>query len=124
MDENPQLDYDGRKDFLIDADYFMAVAVLSAKRSADPNTQVGACLVNQDKKIVGTGHNCMPNGCKDKLPWNREGDELDTKYMYVCHAELNALMNASNVDVKGCTMYVTLFPCNECTKLIIQAGGC
>uniref|UniRef100_A0A3Q2WIK6 dCMP deaminase n=1 Tax=Haplochromis burtoni TaxID=8153 RepID=A0A3Q2WIK6_HAPBU len=71
-------------DFLIDADYFMGVAVLSAKRSNDPNTQVGACLVNQDNKIVGTGHNCMPNGCEGKLPWNREGDELDTKYMYGC----------------------------------------
>ncbi|XP_039898875.1 deoxycytidylate deaminase-like isoform X1 [Simochromis diagramma] len=112
-----------RTDFLIDADYFMGVAVLSAKRSNDPNTQVGACLVNQDNKIVGTGHNCMPNGCEGKLPWNRKGDELDTKYMYVCHAELNAIVNASaNADVKGCTMYVTLFPCNECAKLIIQAG--
>ncbi|XP_013763853.1 deoxycytidylate deaminase-like [Pundamilia nyererei] len=109
--------------FLIDTDYFMAVAVLSAQRSKDPNTQVGACLVNQDNKIVGTGHNCMPNGCEGKLPWNRKGDKLDTKYMYVCHAELNAIVNASaNADVKGCTMYVTLFPCNECTKLIIQAG--
>uniref|UniRef100_A0A3P9BF45 Deoxycytidylate deaminase n=1 Tax=Maylandia zebra TaxID=106582 RepID=A0A3P9BF45_9CICH len=110
-------------DFLVDTDYFMAVAVLSAQRSKDPNTQVGACLVNQDNKIVGTGHNCMPNDCEGKLPWNREGAKLDTKYIYVCHAELNAIVNASaNADVKGCTMYVTLFPCNECTKLIIQAG--
>uniref|UniRef100_A0A3P9BFK2 Deoxycytidylate deaminase n=1 Tax=Maylandia zebra TaxID=106582 RepID=A0A3P9BFK2_9CICH len=112
-----------RTDFLVDTDYFMAVAVLSAQRSKDPNTQVGACLVNQDNKIVGTGHNCMPNDCEGKLPWNREGAKLDTKYIYVCHAELNAIVNASaNADVKGCTMYVTLFPCNECTKLIIQAG--
>uniref|UniRef100_I3KW18 Deoxycytidylate deaminase n=1 Tax=Oreochromis niloticus TaxID=8128 RepID=I3KW18_ORENI len=112
-----------RTDLLIDADYFMAVAVLSAKRSKDPNTQVGACLVDQDNKIIGTGHNCMPNGGDGKLPWNRDGDKLDTKYMYVCHAELNAIVNASaKADVKGCTMYVTLFPCNECTKLIIQAG--
>ncbi|CAI5696454.1 unnamed protein product [Oreochromis niloticus] len=109
-------------DLLIDADYFMAVAVLSAKRSKDPNTQVGACLVDQDNKIIGTGHNCMPNGGDGKLPWNRDGDKLDTKYMYVCHAELNAIVNAGKVDVKGCTMYVTLFPCNECAKLIIQAG--
>uniref|UniRef100_A0A669F1B1 Deoxycytidylate deaminase n=1 Tax=Oreochromis niloticus TaxID=8128 RepID=A0A669F1B1_ORENI len=113
----------GLTDLLIDADYFMAVAVLSAKRSKDPNTQVGACLVDQDNKIIGTGHNCMPNGGDGKLPWNRDGDKLDTKYMYVCHAELNAIVNASaKADVKGCTMYVTLFPCNECTKLIIQAG--
>uniref|UniRef100_A0A3P9DTI7 Deoxycytidylate deaminase n=1 Tax=Maylandia zebra TaxID=106582 RepID=A0A3P9DTI7_9CICH len=112
-----------RTDFLVDTDYFMAVAVLSAQRSKDPNTQVGACLVNQDNKIVGTGHNCMPNDCEGKLPWNREGAKLDTKYIYVCHAELNAIVNASaNADVKGCTMYVTLFPCNECAKLIIQAG--
>ncbi|CAI5696455.1 unnamed protein product [Oreochromis niloticus] len=111
-----------RTDLLIDADYFMAVAVLSAKRSKDPNTQVGACLVDQDNKIIGTGHNCMPNGGDGKLPWNRDGDKLDTKYMYVCHAELNAIVNAGKVDVKGCTMYVTLFPCNECAKLIIQAG--
>uniref|UniRef100_A0A671VVF2 Deoxycytidylate deaminase n=1 Tax=Sparus aurata TaxID=8175 RepID=A0A671VVF2_SPAAU len=79
--------------------------------------------LNQEKKIVGIGYNCMPNGCDGQLPWTRSADDrLDTKYPYVCHAELNAIMNKNSADVKGCTMYVTLFPCNECAKLIIQAG--
>uniref|UniRef100_A0A671VWI1 Deoxycytidylate deaminase n=1 Tax=Sparus aurata TaxID=8175 RepID=A0A671VWI1_SPAAU len=79
--------------------------------------------VNQENKIVGIGYNCMPNGCDGQLPWTRSADDrLDTKYPYVCHAELNAIMNKNSADVKGCTMYVTLFPCNECAKLIIQAG--
>ncbi|CAL8238491.1 unnamed protein product, partial [Lota lota] len=101
----------------------MAVAVLVSQRSKDPNTKVGACIVSQDNKIVGTGYNGMPNGCGDDLlPWAREAeDRLDTKYPYVCHAELNAIMNKNSADVKNCTMYVTLFPCNECAKLIIQA---
>ncbi|XP_042284172.1 deoxycytidylate deaminase-like [Thunnus maccoyii] len=103
-------------------DYFMAVAALTAKRSKDPSTKVGACIVNHENKIVGTGHNKMPNGCDDDFSWEREGDRLDTKYPYVCHAELNALMNKNSADVRGCTIYVTLFPCNECTKLIIQGG--
>ncbi|XP_049577547.1 deoxycytidylate deaminase isoform X2 [Syngnathus scovelli] len=102
----------------------MAVAFLSAQRSKDPNSQVGACIVNQEKKIVGIGYNGMPNGCDDdQLPWARSAaDRLDTKYPYVCHAELNAIMNKNSADVKGCTIYVALFPCNECAKLIIQAG--
>ncbi|KAA0722175.1 Deoxycytidylate deaminase [Triplophysa tibetana] len=102
----------------------MAVAFLSAQRSKDPNSQVGACIVNQENKIVGIGYNGMPNGCDDDLlPWSRSADnKLDTKYPYVCHAELNAIMNKNSADVKGCTMYVALFPCNECAKLIIQAG--
>ncbi|XP_044201647.1 deoxycytidylate deaminase-like isoform X1 [Thunnus albacares] len=104
------------------SDYFMAVAALTAKRSKDPSTKVGACIVNRENKIVSTGHNKMPNGCDDKLPWAREGDKLKTKYPYVCHAELNAFMNKTSADVRGCTIYVTLFPCNECTKLIIQGG--
>ncbi|XP_034385243.1 deoxycytidylate deaminase isoform X3 [Cyclopterus lumpus] len=102
----------------------MAVAFLSAQRSKDPSSQVGACIVNQENKIVGIGYNGMPNGCDDdQLPWSRSADNrLDTKYPYVCHAELNAIMNKNSADVKGCTMYVALFPCNECAKLIIQAG--
>ncbi|CAK6962830.1 deoxycytidylate deaminase-like [Scomber scombrus] len=105
------------------SDYFMAVAVLTSKMSEDPNTQVGACIVNQDNKVVSTGHNQMPKGGKDKLPWEqKKEDEHDTKYPYVCHAELNAIMNKNSADVKGCTIYVTLFPCNECAKLIIQGG--
>ncbi|XP_043969415.1 deoxycytidylate deaminase-like [Gambusia affinis] len=113
-----------RDDCLDLEDYFMAVAFLSAQRSKDPSTQVGACIVNQENKIVGIGYNGMPNGCdNDKLPWSRSADDrLDTKYPYVCHAELNAIMNKNSADVKGCTMYVALFPCNECAKLIIQAG--
>ncbi|KAM8842038.1 deoxycytidylate deaminase-like [Synchiropus splendidus] len=113
-----------REDYLQWPEYFMAVAFLSAQRSKDPSSQVGACIVNQDNKIVGIGYNGMPNGCDDdELPWaRRASDRLDTKYPYVCHAELNAIMNKNSADVKGCTMYVALFPCNECAKLIIQAG--
>ncbi|XP_040043540.1 deoxycytidylate deaminase isoform X1 [Gasterosteus aculeatus] len=113
-----------RQDYLEWPEYFMAVAFLSAQRSKDPSSQVGACIVNQENKIVGIGYNGMPNGCDDdELPWSRCDDNwLDTKYPYVCHAELNAIMNKNSADVKGCTMYVALFPCNECAKLIIQAG--
>ncbi|XP_058496809.1 deoxycytidylate deaminase-like [Solea solea] len=113
-----------RDDYLEWPEYFMAVAFLSAQRSKDPSSQVGACIVNQENKIVGIGYNGMPNGCDDDLlPWSRcAEDRLDTKYPYVCHAELNAIMNKNSADVKGCTMYVALFPCNECAKLIIQAG--
>uniref|UniRef100_A0A8C9RSN5 Deoxycytidylate deaminase n=1 Tax=Scleropages formosus TaxID=113540 RepID=A0A8C9RSN5_SCLFO len=113
-----------REDYLEWPEYFMAVAFLSAQRSKDPSSQVGACIVNPENKIVGIGYNGMPNGCDDDLlPWSREApDRLDTKYPYVCHAELNAIMNKNSADVKGCTMYVALFPCNECAKLIIQAA--
>ncbi|XP_061535830.1 deoxycytidylate deaminase isoform X2 [Phycodurus eques] len=113
-----------RDDYLEWPEYFMAVAFLSAQRSKDPSSQVGACIVNQENKIVGIGYNGMPNGCDDdQLPWARSADDpLETKYPYVCHAELNAIMNKNSADVKGCTMYVALFPCNECAKLIIQAG--
>ncbi|CAM9168129.1 unnamed protein product [Ectocarpus fasciculatus] len=102
----------------------MSVAFLSAMRSKDPSTQVGACIVNQDKRIVGIGYNGFPMGCSDDdLPWARQADdELDTKYPYVCHAEMNAILNKNSADVKGCLIYVALFPCNECAKLIIQSG--
>ncbi|XP_060729280.1 deoxycytidylate deaminase-like [Tachysurus vachellii] len=110
--------------------YYMAVALMFSKKSPDPNTKVGACIVNEEKKIVGVGFNRMPNGCEDKFPWAREATNrlenklyrLETKHVYVCHAELNAIMNKTSVDVKGCTIYVTLFPCNECAKVIIQSG--
>ncbi|NXI64816.1 DCTD deaminase, partial [Anseranas semipalmata] len=113
-----------REDYLEWPEYFMAVAFLSAQRSKDPSSQVGACIVNSENKIVGIGYNGMPNGCSDDvLPWTRTAaHRLDTKYPYVCHAELNAIMNKNSADVKGCSMYVALFPCNECAKLIIQAG--
>ncbi|XP_030644169.1 deoxycytidylate deaminase-like [Chanos chanos] len=102
----------------------MAAACLAAQRSKDPSTQVGAVIVNEtDNKIVGTGYNGMPAGLDDQFPWKRDGEEpLKKKYIYVTHGELNAIMNKSSADVKGCTMYVTLFPCNECAKLIIQSG--
>ncbi|XP_072040218.1 deoxycytidylate deaminase-like isoform X2 [Amphiura filiformis] len=102
----------------------MSVAFLSAQRSKDPSSQVGACIVNDDKKIVGIGYNGMPNGCSDNtLPWTKEhDDQLETKYPYVCHAEMNAIMNKNSADVKNCTLYVALFPCNNCAKLVIQSG--
>ncbi len=103
----------------------MAVALLSAQRSKDPSTQVGACVANDSNKIVGVGYNGFPWGCPDdELPWAREGDYLDTKYPYVCHAELNAVLNATTQNLKNCRIYVGLFPCNECTKVIIQSGIC
>eukprot|EP01040_Poterioochromonas_malhamensis_P003114 gene3114-3313_t len=113
-----------RKDALSWDDYFMSVAFLSAMRSKDPSTQVGACIVNEDKRIVGIGYNGFPRGCSDdELPWDRDGaDELETKYPYVCHAEVNAILNKNSSDVRGCSMYVALFPCNECAKVIIQSG--
>ena len=102
--------------------YFMGVASLSALRSKDPNTKVGACIVNPKRRIVGIGYNGLPFGCDDSIyPWEREGDFLNTKYPYVVHAEPNAILN-SNSSLEDCTLYVTLFPCNECAKLIIQSG--
>lgn len=103
-------------------EYFMGVAKLSAMRSKDPSTKVGACIVNTKKRIVGIGYNGFPYGCHDKdFPWEREGDFLDTKYPYVVHAEPNAILN-STTKLDDATIYVTLFPCNECAKLIIQSG--
>ncbi len=104
-------------------EYFMGVALLSSKRSKDPSTQVGACIVDKNKKIVGTGYNGAPRGIPDnEFPWQREGDYLETKYAYVCHAELNAILNSTKESLEGCTLYCTLFPCNECAKAIIQSG--
>jgi dCMP deaminase len=112
-----------RQDYISWDEYFMSVAMLSAMRSKDPNTQVGACIVNQDLKIVGTGYNGFPKGCSDdELPWGREGNPLQTKYPFVCHAELNAILNSISRDLRGCTLYVVMFPCNECAKAIIQSG--
>jgi dCMP deaminase len=113
-----------REDYISWSEYFMSVAYLSAMRSKDPNTQVGACIVNEDNKIVGIGYNGMPIGCNDDcLPWARSAaNVLDTKYPYVCHAELNAIVNKNSSDLKNCTLFVGLFPCNECAKLIIQSG--
>ncbi len=112
-----------RKGYLSWDEYFMGIALLSAERSKDPNTQLGACVVNQENKILGIGYNGFPIGCSDdELPWARKGAFLDTKYPYVCHAELNAILNCRDVKLKGCKLYVGLFPCNECAKIIIQSG--
>lgn len=103
-------------------EYFMGVALLSAHRSKDPRTKVGACVVNPDKRIVALGYNGMPYGCEDtEYPWGATGSTLEQKYAYVVHAELNAILNATT-SLKGCTVYVALFPCNECAKAIIQSG--
>jgi len=103
-------------------EYFMSVALLSTLRSKDPNTQVGACIVSETNHIVGVGYNGFPKGCDDLVfPWARVGDFLDTKYPYVVHAEQNAILNSS-ASVRGARIYVTLFPCHECAKYIIQAG--
>lgn len=112
-----------RLDYLSWDEYFMGLALLSAGRSKDSNTQVGACIVNGENKILSVGYNGMPIGCNDdNMPWERDGDTLNTKYPYVCHAELNAILNSSTGSVKGGKVYVTLFPCNECAKAIIQSG--
>ena len=101
----------------------MGVALLSAQRSKDPSTQVGACIVNERNKIVGTGYNGLPRGCDDdEFSWAKQGDFLDTKYPYICHAELNAILNNIGMDLTGCKIYTVLFPCNDCCKAIIQAG--
>jgi dCMP deaminase len=112
-----------RKDYISWDEYFMGIALLSAKRSKDPSTQVGACIVNQQNKIVGIGYNGFPIGCSDDdLPWEREtANPNDSKYPYVVHAEANAILNSTK-DLHGARIYVALFPCNECTKLIIQSG--
>lgn len=105
-------------------EYFMGVAILASQRSKDPSTQVGACIVNDDNKIMSVGYNGLPRGCSDDdFPWERKADRsIDTKYPYVCHAELNAILNAGGNSLNGCRIYVALFPCNECAKAIIQSG--
>ena len=112
-----------RLNYLSWDDYFMGIVQLSSMRSKDPSTQVGACIVNNNK-IIGIGYNGFPLGCSDDiLPWGKKSEnELETKYPYVCHAEMNAILNKNNQSLKNCTIYVSLFPCNECAKLIIQSG--
>ena len=112
-----------RQDYITWDEYFMGVALLSARRSKDPSTQVGACIVNDKNKIVGAGYNGLPMGCDDdEFPWEKQGDFLNTKYPYICHAELNAILNNIGMDLHGCKIYTALFPCNECSKAIIQSG--
>lgn len=112
-----------RQGYLNWDEYFMGIAMLSAERSKDPGTQVGACIVNAHNKILSVGYNGMPSGCSDdELPWENTGSPLETKYLYVCHAELNAILNNDGGSLRGAKLYATLFPCNECAKAIIQAG--
>ncbi len=112
-----------RKDYLSWDQYFMGIALLSAQRSKDNSTQVGACIVSEENKILSVGYNGMPTGCSDDcMPWEREGPPLKSKYFYVCHAELNAILNNNGLSLKGARIYTTLFPCNECAKAIIQSG--
>ena len=112
-----------RNDYISWDEYFMGIAILASKRSKDPNTQVGACIVSPDNIIISTGYNGMPKGCSDdEFPWDRTGEEIDTKYPFVVHAELNAILNANGRDLRGSRLYVALFPCNECAKAIIQCG--
>lgn len=115
---------DKRTDYISWDEYFMGVARLSGMRSKDPNTQVGCCIVSQDNKILSMGYNGLPIGCSDdSFPWTREGeDPLETKYVYTVHSELNAILNYRGGSLEGAKLYVSLFPCNECAKAIIQSG--
>lgn len=111
-----------RENYISWDEYFMGIAILSSERSKDPSTRVGACIVNSDNKILSMGYNGAPIGFNDDvMPWDREGEPLNTKYPYVCHSELNAILNCPT-SVRGAKVYVTLFPCNECAKAIIQSG--
>ncbi len=113
-----------RSDYISWDEYFMGVAKLSGMRSKDPSTQVGCCIVSQDNKILSMGYNGLPRGCSDDtFPWSREGeDPLETKYVYTVHSELNAILNYRGGSLEGAKLYVSLFPCNECAKAIIQSG--
>ncbi len=112
-----------RKSFISWDEYFMGVSILSGMRSKDPSTQVGACIVGSDNRILSMGYNGFPNGCSDEeFPWEKEGSMLDTKYPFVTHSELNAILNYRGGNLEGTKLYVSLFPCNECAKAIIQAG--
>lgn len=112
-----------REDYISWDEYFMGVAKLSALRSKDPSTQVGACIVNDEKRILSVGYNGFPAGCSDDdFPWEREGNTFESKYAYVCHAELNAILNCGTSDLRNTKVFVTLFPCENCTKAIIQKG--
>ena len=112
-----------RQDYISWDEYFMGVAVLAGKRSKDPSTQVGACIVSPETILISTGYNGFPMGCSDdEYPWERAGEAEMTKYPYVVHAELNAILNAHGRSLMGSRIYVALFPCNECAKAIIQSG--
>ena len=112
---------DKRKDYISWDEYFMGVAKLSALRSKDPNTQVGACIVSEDNKILSMGYNGLPRGCSDdEFPWSREGDPLDNKYLYTAHSELNAILNYQGGTLQNAKMYVTLFPAMNVRKRLFR----
>ncbi len=112
-----------RENYISWDEYFMGIAKLSSFRSKDPNTQVGACIVSEDNKILSMGYNGLPKGCSDdEFPWARDGAQLETKYPFVVHSELNAILNYRGGSLENCKIFVTLFPCNECAKAIIQSG--
>lgn len=112
-----------RTDYITWDEYFMGVAMLAGMRSKDPNTQVGCCIVSADNKILSMGYNGFPKGCSDDVfPWAREGEPLENKYFYTTHSELNAILNYKGSSLEGSKLYVSLFPCNECAKAIIQSG--
>ena len=114
---------DKRNDYISWDEYFMGVALLASYRSKDPNTQVGACIIDDQNRILSTGYNGFPHGCSDdEFPWNRDASLGETKYQFVVHAELNSILNAGGKSLKGAKIYVALFPCNECAKAIIQSG--
>lgn len=121
--EQTEKSMEKRDDYISWDEYFTGIAILSGMRSKDPNTQVGACIVDKNNRILSVGYNGFPNGCADDLfPWAREGDVLDTKYAFVAHSELNAILNYRGGNLEGSRIYVSLFPCNECAKAIIQSG--
>ena len=112
-----------RQDYIKWDEYFMGISKLAGMRSKDPHTQVGACIVSEDNKILSMGYNGFPLGCSDdEFPWEREGDMLHSKYAYVTHSELNAILNFRGGSLSGAKLYVSLFPCNECAKAIIESG--
>lgn len=114
---------DKRTDYISWDEYFMSIVKLAGMRSKDPNSQVGSCIVSADNKILSMGYNGFPRGCSDdEYPWAREGDPLETKYVYVTHSELNAILNYRGGSLEGAKLYVSMFPCNECAKAIIQSG--
>lgn len=111
-----------RTDYISWDEYFMGVAILAAMRSKDPSTQVGACIVDDDNKILSIGYNGLPKHCSDdEFTWDKCKD-ADNKYLYIVHSELNAILNYRGGSLKDSRIYVTLFPCNECAKAIIQSG--
>ncbi|XP_049274030.1 deoxycytidylate deaminase [Rhipicephalus sanguineus] len=123
-EQSCRLKHTKRTNYLSWPDYFMSSAYLAAMRSKDPNTQVGCVIVNEENRIVGAGYNGMPNGLSDdEMPWGKSSDSpVDTKYLYCCHAEMNAIFNRNCFELRGCTLYTTHFPCNECAKMVVQSG--